>query len=98
LKAIPIGSNIQLGNSSPVRYAQFFPLNPAFFYNSNRGTSGIDGNVSTAVGASYKTKAPVTLIVGDIAFFYDSNGLWNRYLSDNLRIILLNNGGGGILD
>jgi 2-succinyl-5-enolpyruvyl-6-hydroxy-3-cyclohexene-1-carboxylate synthase len=96
LKAIPNGSNIQLGNSSPVRYAQFFPLNPAFFYNSNRGTSGIDGNVSTAVGASYKTKAPVTLIVGDIAFFYDSNGLWNRYLSDNLRIILLNNGGGGI--
>jgi 2-succinyl-5-enolpyruvyl-6-hydroxy-3-cyclohexene-1-carboxylate synthase len=96
LNAVPKGSNLQLGNSSPVRYAQFFPTNSALIYNSNRGTSGIDGTVSTAAGASYSRKAPVTLIVGDIGFFYDSNALWNHYLGENLRIILVNNGGGGI--
>jgi 2-succinyl-5-enolpyruvyl-6-hydroxy-3-cyclohexene-1-carboxylate synthase len=65
----------------------------------NRGTSGIDGSVSTAVGAASKQLDKIhTLVVGDVSFFYDSNALWNQYLSDNLRIILIHNGGGGIFE
>jgi 2-succinyl-5-enolpyruvyl-6-hydroxy-3-cyclohexene-1-carboxylate synthase len=66
------------------------------FYFSNRGTSGIDGVVSTAAGATFSTGKPTTLITGDLAFFYDSNALMNNYLNKNLRIIIINNSGGGI--
>ena len=81
-----------------VRYANYigvdFKKNIDVF--ANRGTSGIDGCVSTAVGQALTTDKLVFLLVGDVAFFYDRNGLWNRYLPDNLRIIVLNNHGGGI--
>jgi 2-succinyl-5-enolpyruvyl-6-hydroxy-3-cyclohexene-1-carboxylate synthase len=63
---------------------------------ANRGTSGIDGCTSTAVGAALQTQRIVTLITGDVAFFYDRNGLWQNYLPPNLRVVLLNNHGGGI--
>ena len=62
----------------------------------NRGTSGIDGSTSTAIGASVVSSDPVLLITGDLSFFYDVNGLWNNYVSPNFRIIIINNGGGGI--
>ena len=62
----------------------------------NRGTSGIDGCVSTAIGSAVSSKKGVTLIIGDISFFYDSNALWNNYIPNNFRIILINNGGGNI--
>jgi 2-succinyl-5-enolpyruvyl-6-hydroxy-3-cyclohexene-1-carboxylate synthase len=62
----------------------------------NRGTSGIDGSNSTAVGCTFTTKDPVTLITGDMAFFYDRNAFWHNYKMSNLRIILLNNHAGGI--
>ncbi|WP_289055658.1 2-succinyl-5-enolpyruvyl-6-hydroxy-3-cyclohexene-1-carboxylic-acid synthase [Carboxylicivirga marina] len=93
---LPKNWQIQWGNSSAIRYAQLFK---AFYNNnsySNRGTSGIDGCVSTAVGASYISEQPSLLIVGDLSFMYDSNGLWNNYLKPNLRIVVINNGGGGI--
>ena len=96
LKSIPSGSNLHLGNSTPVRYAQLFDTTTDIKYNSNRGTSGIDGTVSTAAGAAFANKTPTTLITGDLAFFYDSNGLWNHHLDKNLRIIIINNQGGGI--
>ena len=96
LNSVPSGSNLHLGNSTPVRYAQLFDTNTDIKYNSNRGTSGIDGTVSTAVGAAFANKTPTTLITGDLAFFYDSNGLWNHHLDNNLRIIIINNQGGGI--
>ena len=73
-------------------YKAFKPLN----YFGNRGTSGIDGCVSTAVGAAIASGKLTTLIVGDMAFFYDSNGLWHHQVPANLRIIVINNGGGGI--
>ena len=63
---------------------------------SNRGTSGIDGVISTAAGTAYASEKLTTVIAGDLAFFYDSNGLWNKHLTGNLRIIVINNGGGGI--
>ncbi|MBC8490016.1 MAG: 2-succinyl-5-enolpyruvyl-6-hydroxy-3-cyclohexene-1-carboxylic-acid synthase [Bacteroidetes bacterium] len=96
LKAIPKGSNLQMGNSTPVRYVQLFKPFQKLTYNSNRGTSGIDGTVSTAAGAAYVSKKPTTIITGDLGFFYDSNALMNNYLSENLRIIIINNSGGGI--
>ncbi len=96
LKTIPSGSNLQLANSTPVRYAQLFDARKGLTYNSNRGTSGIDGSLSTSVGAAFSSKKQTTLILGDLSFFYDSNGLWNDYLSEDLKIILINNEGGGI--
>jgi 2-succinyl-5-enolpyruvyl-6-hydroxy-3-cyclohexene-1-carboxylate synthase len=62
----------------------------------NRGTSGIDGSTSTAIGAAVGSNKQTTLITGDISFLYDSNALWNTYIPQNFTIILLNNGGGGI--
>ena len=95
---LPNNSQLHLANSMAVRYANYigvdFKNNIEVF--ANRGTSGIDGCVSTAVGQALTTDKLVFLLVGDVAFFYDRNGLWNRYLPDNLRIILLNNHGGGI--
>jgi 2-succinyl-5-enolpyruvyl-6-hydroxy-3-cyclohexene-1-carboxylate synthase len=96
LKSIPDGSHVQLGNSTPVRYAQLFNPQKNLTYHSNRGTSGIDGTVSTAAGACFASNKLTTLIVGDIGFLYDSNGLMNNYLSRKLRIIIINNSGGGI--
>ncbi len=87
---------IHLGNSTPVRYAQLFDWDNSHTWFANRGTSGIDGCVSTAAGAAYGSEQPVLLIVGDLSFFYDSNGLWHKYLKPNFRIILINNSGGGI--
>ena len=87
---------MQLANSTPVRYAQLFKNRKDLTYFSNRGTSGIDGSISTAAGATYESNKPTTLITGDLSFFYDSNGLWNNYISKNLKIIIINNGGGGI--
>lgn len=94
--AIPDGCEIQLGNSTPVRYAQLFAGKWAERFDSNRGTSGIDGSLSTAVGAAVASQKTTLLITGDLSFFYDSNGLWNKHLPSNLKIIVVNNRGGGI--
>ena len=89
-------SQLQISNSSAIRYAQLFDIDPTIEVFSNRGTSGIDGSTSTAIGASVGTDKQTTLITGDIGFLYDSNALWNNYIPKNFKIILLNNGGGGI--
>ena len=96
LTHIPKNYQLQLANSSAVRYAQLFELDPSLNVFCNRGTSGIDGSTSTAIGASLIHAAPTVLITGDLSFFYDSNALWNHYLRPDFRIILINNGGGGI--
>jgi 2-succinyl-5-enolpyruvyl-6-hydroxy-3-cyclohexene-1-carboxylate synthase len=93
---LPAGYDIQLSNSTPVRYAQLFDNHKGWLQFANRGTSGIDGCVSTAVGAAYASGRPTLLITGDLAFFYDSNGLWHNHLPSNLKIIVIHNGGGGI--
>ncbi len=96
LRHIPVGTNLHLGNSTPVRYAQLFGSQEFITYYSNRGVSGIDGQVSTTAGAAYASQNINLLITGDIGFFYDSNGLMNQHLTSNLKIIVINNGGGGI--
>ncbi len=96
LDTIPNNSLLQLGNSSIIRYSQLFDMNDSLTMFCNRGTSGIDGSTSTAIGASHVTNNQTVLITGDISFFYDSNALWNNYIKNDFRIILINNGGGGI--
>ena len=96
LRYLPTGSDLQMGNSTPVRYVQLYKAFKPLNYFGNRGTSGIDGCVSTAVGAAISSEKLTTLIVGDMSFFYDTNGLWHHHVPSNLRIILINNGGGGI--
>ena len=59
--------------------------------------NGIDGCLSTAIGYAAATAKPTFVIIGDLAFFYDMNSLWIRGLPDNLRILLLNNGGGAVM-
>ncbi len=93
---LPHNCVIHLGNSTPVRYSQLFGIKNDIEYNSNRGVSGIDGQVSTAAGYSYYSEKLNILITGDLGFFYDSNGLMNHHLSSNFKIIVINNSGGGI--
>lgn len=93
---LPNGSQLQMANSSSIRYVQLFGHNPEIQYFSNRGTSGIEGCTSTAAGAATVFEGITTLVTGDLAFLYDINGLWNKNLPGNLRIIVINNGGGGI--
>lgn len=96
MPCLPKKSMLQIGNSSPIRYAQLIDIDPTISVFCNRGTSGIDGSTSTAIGAAFATKQPTVFITGDISFLYDSNALWNAYIPKNFKIILVNNGGGGI--
>jgi 2-succinyl-5-enolpyruvyl-6-hydroxy-3-cyclohexene-1-carboxylate synthase len=98
LTHIPPGSLLHLGNSLPVRYVNYLGLNGAEVeVYANRGTSGIDGTLSTAVGHALASAPAMNIILlGDLAFHYDRNALWNNYVPANLRVVVLNNGGGGI--
>jgi 2-succinyl-5-enolpyruvyl-6-hydroxy-3-cyclohexene-1-carboxylate synthase len=96
LEAIPENASLHIANSSSIRLAQLFPVKKEVTVYCNRGTSGIDGCLSTAVGYAAVSAKPTFLLIGDLAFFYDMNGLWNRQLTKRLRILLNNNGGGEI--
>lgn len=93
---IPAKTQIQSSNSSVIRYLQLFDRKYGQEMFCNRGTSGIEGSTSTAIGVSIYSKKPVVFITGDISFFYDSNALWNNYIPENFKIIIVNNGGGSI--
>ena len=93
---IPKKYNIQVANSTPIRYFQLFDLKNKNMMFANRGTSGIDGSTSTAIGSSVQNDSPVLLVTGDLSFFYDVNALWNNHIPKNFRIIIINNSGGGI--
>jgi len=95
-RQLPQNVQLQLSNSATIRYAQLFDIPPSAEVFCNRGTSGIDGSTSTAVGAAYASKLPTVFLTGDLSFFYDSNALWNNYIKRNFKIIVVNNGGGGI--
>lgn len=90
--------NLQMGNSTSVRYVQLFKQQKDLKYNSNRGVSGIDGSSSTAVGAASVTNELTVLITGDLSFIYDQHALWNKEVPKNLKIIVVNNQGGGIFN
>lgn len=89
-------SQLQISNSSAIRYIQLLDVKDSIEVFCNRGTSGIDGSSSTAIGAAVASKKETVLITGDISFLYDSNALWNNYTPKDFKIIVINNGGGGI--
>lgn len=95
-KNLPSNIHLQISNSSAIRYVQLFDFKSSIEMFCNRGTSGIDGSTSTAIGASIYNEKSTFLITGDISFLYDSNALWNNYIPQNFKIILMNNRGGGI--
>ena len=96
MHSIPENASLQLANSHSVYLAQLFGLPASVHRFCNRGTNGIEGSLSTAVGYAAATQRLTILLTGDLSFFYDMNGLWNRHLTPNLRILLNNNGGGEI--
>jgi 2-succinyl-5-enolpyruvyl-6-hydroxy-3-cyclohexene-1-carboxylate synthase len=97
IQLIPKNAVLHAANSMSVRYVAFCePQLLGLQVKANRGTSGIDGCVSTALGFQSIHKGLNYLFVGDIAFFYDSNAFWNSLKELPLKVILMNNGGGGI--
>lgn len=101
MEKLPERSNFHLANSMSVRYANYLNLDKEIHKQvevfANRGTSGIDGSTSTAIGHAIADEEKLNiLLTGDVAFFYDRNAFWNDYLPKNLVVILLNNYGGGI--
>ena len=96
MRALPPTCALHLANSSAVRYAQLYAIAPTVEVCCNRGTSGIEGSLSTAVGYAAASDKLNFVVIGDLSFFYDMNALWNTAIRPNLRILLLNNGGGEI--
>ena len=96
IKSLPESCALHLANSSAVRYAQLYPIPSAVEVCGNRGTNGIEGSLSTAIGYAACSDKLNFVVIGDLRFFYDMNALWNGHIGANLRILLLNNGGGGI--
>ncbi len=96
LDFVPDNVSLHMANSTAVRYVQLFSQIRGIEYYANRGTSGIDGSTSTAAGVACNSDKLNVLVTGDMSFLYDSNALWNNHLTENLRVIIFNNSGGGI--
>lgn len=99
--ALPDDGNLFVGNSLPVRHVDQFaqPDTKRVHVYGNRGASGIDGVMSSALGvAAAERNRPMLLLIGDVSSYHDMNGLLavNRYGLDNVTVVLLNNGGGGV--
>lgn len=87
--------SIHYANSTSIRLANIYACHEVY---CNRGVNGIDGSLSTAAGFSCVTDEKVFCVIGDLSFFYDQNALWNQNLRGNFRILLMNNGRGGIFN
>lgn len=96
LKMLPKEASLHLANSSVVRNAQLYNINESINIYCNRGTNGIESTLPCTIGFAAVNKAITYLLIGDLSFFYGLNSLWNIKHIDNLRILLINNGGGGI--
>ncbi len=100
LVALPDGAILFAGNSMPVRHVDTFdrPTARRVSVYGNRGASGIDGNVSTALGLAAATGRPVVALLGDITFYHDMNGLLavRQHGLGNVTFVVINNDGGGI--
>ena len=86
---------VHYANSTAIRLANIYARHYVY---CNRGVNGIDGSLSTAAGCSVVSDEDVFCVIGDLSFFYDQNALWNQNLKGNFRILLLNNGKGGIFN
>lgn len=96
LRILPIDIELHLSNSMPVRFAELFGVKPGIQVWCNRGTSGIDGCTSTALGTSLVSDRLNVLLTGDLSFLYDRNAFFHNHIPNNFRVIVLNNNGGGI--
>lgn len=96
LLSLPEHSKVHFGNSMPVRYADMLGVKPDIESFCNRGTSGIEGVTSTAVGSSLVSDKLTILLTGDLSFLYDRNAFFHNHDISNLRIVVFNNQGGGI--
>ena len=96
--ALSVGSHLVVSSSMPIRDVEWFgTTTPGVTVHSNRGTNGIDGVISTAVGVAIASKSRVTVLIGDVACLHDSNGLWALSRRDvDLTIVVTNNDGGSI--
>lgn len=97
MQNLPKDVDLQLANSLTIRMSHMFDIDPSIRVNCNRGVNGIDGSMSTAVGFSADNERPTFYITGDLSFFYDMNSLWIRHLNPKMRILMINNGGGGVM-
>ena len=89
---LPANSTVHLGILSPLRSWGYFPMAPSIEIYCNQGGFGIDGNLSTLLGASLAQPDKLFFgMVGDLSFFYDMNVLGNRHVGKNIRILLINN-------
>ncbi|QIA64431.1 2-succinyl-5-enolpyruvyl-6-hydroxy-3-cyclohexene-1-carboxylate synthase [Vibrio astriarenae] len=92
---IPNDSNLHFAILNSLRSWNFFEIDSSINTSSNVGGFGIDGALSTTLGASLANTERLNFcIVGDLAFFYDMNALGNRHVGKNLRILVINNGKG----
>ncbi len=101
ISSLPDNSNLMVSNSLPIRDIDFFVSknNKKIHVYTNRGASGIDGINSTALGIAKASKEPTYLLIGDLAFFHDFNGIYNAVkYKIPLKIVLINNSGGGIFE
>ncbi|UXP31610.1 2-succinyl-5-enolpyruvyl-6-hydroxy-3-cyclohexene-1-carboxylic-acid synthase [Reichenbachiella agarivorans] len=98
LDQLPTAIDLHLANSMAVRYVNTLGISSTkdIQVYCNRGTSGIDGSNSTAVGACIASSRDTLLLTGDMAFLYDRNAFWHNHMPTNLKIIVFNNHGGGI--
>ena len=96
LSRMPADASLQLGNSMPLRNAEFSDLPEGTRVFCNRGVNGIDGSLSVAAGYASLSGRLTFCALGDLSFFYDANALWRERVPDNLRVLLFNNGGGAI--
>ena len=94
-RALPSNVTLHFGILSTLRSWNLFELNETIQTASNVGGFGINGSLSTLIGASFANRGRLYFgVVGDLAFFYDLNSLGNRHLGANVRILLINNGAG----
>lgn len=98
LELLPENTSVLVANSSSVRHVQAYPLPKNTKIYCNRGTNGIEGTLSTAYGMALVSDSPLYVILGDLAFFYDLNILTVKPFPNNMKILLLNNGGGAIFN
>ncbi len=92
---LPKGSVLHLGILNSLRAWNFFELDPSILVYANTGGFGIDGCVSSLIGASLASPEKLFFgVVGDLAFFYDMNAMGNRHLGNNLRLMVVNNAKG----
>jgi 2-succinyl-5-enolpyruvyl-6-hydroxy-3-cyclohexene-1-carboxylate synthase len=96
--SVPSGGHLVLASSMPIRDVEWYaPRRDDITVHANRGANGIDGTISTAIGVALASRAPTTVLLGDIAFLHDSTALIGIDQRDiDLRIVVVDNDGGGI--